>query len=203
MSDPAVSPPRTFRVALHAATGLCALLLGVLPYPAAVACGVGGVLVGWVGFPLTGLERRLRRPGEAYLGGLRTYPVAVLGLIVLLPPAEAAAAWGVLAFGDGAAAAVGERARSPSLFGHPKATWVGSSAYVVIGGAAAFGLGNAVGAIADAAGLLGAGPVPALPACVLAALAAAILDLAPLPPDDNLPAAAAAGGVLYGIRVLL
>jgi dolichol kinase len=191
------------RPTVHAATGLCALLLGVLPHPWELVAAGLGMLAGWVVLPLSPLERRLRRPGEGFLCGLRTYPLAVLGLVLLLPRTEAAAAWGVLAFGDGAAAAVGERVRSSPVFGHAKATWVGSSALVGVGAAAAFGLAHAVGALASATGLAGAGSVPVLPACVLAALAAAILDLVPLPPDDNLPAAAAAGGVLYGIRVWL
>lgn len=191
-----------FRPLLHAATGLGALALGVLPREWALVCAGLGVLAGWVVFPLTGLEERLRRPGEPFLGGLRTYPLAVLGLILWLPPTEAAAAWGILAFGDAGAAIVGTLWRAPALLGHPKATWSGSAAHLVLGGLAACALSRAVAALADATDLVAAGPVPAVHTCFLAAAVATILDLVPLPPDDNIPAAAAAGGVLYASRVL-
>lgn len=191
-----------FRPLLHAATGLGALALGILPHPWALACAGLGVLAGWVVFPLTGFDKRLRRPGEPFLAGLRTYPLAVLGLVFLLPPAEAAAAWGVLAFGDAAAAIVGTRWKTPALFGHAKATWSGSAAYLVVGGLAAWGLSRGVAALAAATDLVAAGPTPAVQACFLAAAAATIVDLVPLPPDDNVPAAAVAGGVFYASRVL-
>jgi dolichol kinase len=179
-----------FRPGLHAATGFLALLLGVLSRPLAIAAAALGVVVGWVVLPLT-LEAKLRRPGEPYLGGLRTYPLAVLGLVLLLPPAEAAAAWGVLAFGDAAAAVVGRLVPSPALLGHPKATWAGSGAYLVVGAIAAALLAAGVDALAGAGGA--GAPPPGLVRCLLAAAAAAASDLVDVPPDDNLPAAAAAG----------
>jgi dolichol kinase len=190
------------RPRLHAYTGLCALTLGVLPDPWQLVFAVGGVLIGWVVFPLTALDAKLRRPGEPFLGGLRTYPVAVLALVLLLPRTEAAAAWGVLAFGDAAAAIYGRTLGGPSLFGHAKATWAGSAAYLLVGGLAAWSLGSGVAWLASATGWVSVASAPTLAACFAAALAAAILDLVPLPPDDNLPAAAAAGGVLHLLRIL-
>ncbi len=190
------------RPRLHAYTGLCALTLGLLPDPWQWIFAIGGVLVGWVVFPLTALEAKLRRPGEPFLGGLRTYPVAVLALVLLLPRPEAAAAWGVLAFGDAAAAIYGRTLGGPSLFGHRKATWLGSGAYVLAGGAAAWSLASGVVWLAAVTGWVDVGSAPTLGACFAAALGAAILDLVPLPPDDNLPAAAAAGGVLHLLRIL-
>lgn len=196
----AAPPSSLLRPAIHAATGLVALSLGLLPHPWAIVGGAFGVLAGWVLLPLLPLERRLRRPGEPYLCGLRTYPVAVLALILWLPPAEAAAAWGILAFGDAAASIVGSRVPAPSVFGHRKATWSGSLAHVGVGALAAVGLGAGVAALGAASGLVAAGTAPDLLRCTLAALAAACLDLVPLPPDDNIPGAAAAGGVLHATR---
>jgi dolichol kinase len=198
----APAPHATLRPLLHAATGFVALSLGVLPRPFAIAGAVAGVLVGWVLLPRLRLEGRLRRPGEPFVGGLRTYPVAVLLLVLLLPPTEAAAAWGVMAFGDAAAALVGMRVPAPRLFGHPKATWSGTPAYVVVGTLAARGLAAAVGALGEASGVA-AGAVPAWTACLAAAGASALLDLVPIPPDDNLPAALAAGGTLRAWRALM
>jgi len=191
-----LTPEPLLRPVIHAGTGLCSLLLAVLPAAGALACAGLGVVAGWVVIPLT-VERRLRRPRERYLGGLRTYPLAVLGVVLLLPPAEAAAAWGILAVGDAAAAVVGTRVRSSPVLGHPKATWAGSGALVGAGTLASFALAAAVGAIARAANVVEPGPIPSLGACAAAALAAALVDLFPWRPDDNLPIAAAAAGALH------
>ncbi len=197
MSRPSAPP---FRPLLHMGVGALAPALGLLTPPLALLGAGLGVVAGWVVLPLTPLEARLRRAGEPWLCGLRTYPVAVLLLVALLPPAEAAAAWGVLAFGDSLAALVGSRVRAPALFGHPKATWAGSGAYVLGGAAGALAVSQACAALAAATGWVEAGPVPGVAACLLAALAAAGLDLLPLRPDDNLPAALGAGGVLRLLR---
>jgi dolichol kinase len=178
------------------ATGLCALALGVLPSPWHLVAAAAGVLVGWVVFPCTGLEAVLRRPGEPFPGGLRTYPLAVLGLVLFLPRAQAAAAWGVLAFGDAAAALIGTSLPSSHVLGHRKATWSGSGALLGVGAAAAWGLAAGVEALARGTGWVDPGPQPVLWVCVLAALAATLADTLPLPPDDNLPLAAAAALVL-------
>ncbi len=185
------------------ATGLVALSLGVLPDPWHLVGAGFGIVTGWIIFPLTSLERRLRRPGEPFLCGLRTYPIAVFALVLLLPRAEAAAAWGVLAFGDAAAALVGTSVAAPKVFGHPKATWSGSAAYFAVGGLAAWGLSAGVTALGAHFGWVEAGPAPIVAACFAAALAATIADLLPLPPDDNVPAAAAAGGALAIIRKMM
>lgn len=192
--------PPLLRPLIHMAVGCLALLLGVLPTPYALGGALLGVLAGWVVLPLTALEARLRRPGEAWLCGLRTYPVAVLLLVWTLPPAEAAAAWGVLAYGDALAAVVGSRVAAPAIFGHPKATWAGSAAYVLGGALAAFLLSRGCAELALFAPGVDVGPVPTALACTLAALGAAGLDLLPLPPDDNLPAALGAGGLLRLLR---
>ncbi len=180
----------------HAAVGLLALSLGLLPRPFAIAGGILGVIVGWVILPRTPWEAKLRREGEPFLCGLRTYPIAVLVLILWLAPADAAAAWGVLAFGDAAASIIGSRVAAPRLFGHPKATLSGSGAHVVVGTLAAFALGHGAEAIGDLMGWVETGSAPGMVRCLLAALGAAVLDLVPIPPDDNIPGALAAGAVL-------
>jgi dolichol kinase len=176
-----------FRPLLHASVGLVALGLGFLPRPVLLAGAALGVVAGWVVLPLTPLERRLRRPGEPFVGGLRTYPLAVAGLVAFLPPTLAGAAWAILAFGDAAASVVGRRVPSPRIVRARKATWAGSGALVLVGAVAALGVARFVEAT-------GGGAPSALPWGVgLAALAAALPDLLPLPIDDNLPIAAAAG----------
>jgi dolichol kinase len=198
-----VSAPSLARPLTHAATGLCALALGVLPRWGAVAMALAAIVHNWVVMPRTRYGRALERPGEPFLAGLRTYPVAVLGLVLLLPATEAAAAWGIMAFGDAAAALVGRCVPAPALFGHRKATWSGTPACVLVGTLAAFGLGQAVAALAAGAPWVEAGLAPSLARCAAAALAAALVDLVRIPPDDNLPCAAASGAALWGLRSLL
>ena len=184
------------RPLLHAATGLFAFLLGVLPRALDLTGAVLGVLAGWVVIPASPLEARLRRPGEPFLCGLRTYPLAVLGLVVLLPDATAAAAWCVFAFGDAAASLVGRHVKAPALFGHRKATWSGSGAFVLVGTAVGWGAGAFVAATGGSA-------APALAPVAAAAFAGALVDLVRIPPDDNVPIAATAGLVLATATGLL
>lgn len=195
------TPVSATRVWVHAATGLFALALGVLPAPWHLVAAGLGVLMGWVVFPLSGIEARLRRPGESYWGGLRTYPLAVLLLVVFLPRPHAAAAWGVLAFGDAAAGYLGSRIPAPRLFGNAKATLVGTGAYVLVGFLGAWGLSAAVVALDRSLGWAHVGAAPSPGHCALAVLAAAASDLVRIPPDDNLPAALAAGLVLGGVAL--
>lgn len=192
-----------FRPAVHAAMGLFALALGVLPRWAALAMAVAAILNNWVLLPRLAVERRLRRPGEPFLGGLRTYPVAVLLLVLLLPPAEAAAAWAVMSFGDAAAALVGRRVPAPAVFGHRKATWSGTPALLLVGALAAWGMGHAVAALAAHAPWVEPGTAPDVVRCLLAAFLATLVDLLRIPPDDNLPCAAAAGTALWALRSLV
>lgn len=182
-------PSADLRPLLHAGTGLVALLLGVLPRALDLAGAALGILAGFVVIPLSGLERRLRRPGEPWFNGLRTYPLAVALLVLLLPDATAAAAWGILAFGDAAASVVGRRVPARRVLGRRKATWSGTAALVLVGTLAGAALSAVVGATGGSA-------APPLAAVLLAAVAAAVADLLPVPPDDNLPIALAAGAVL-------
>jgi dolichol kinase len=182
-----VIPRDDLRPLVHAATGLVALATGVFPRWLNLAGAVLGVVAGWLVIPRTPLEARLRRPGEPFVGGLRTYPLAVLALVAAFPrAAPAAAAWGVLAFGDAAASLVGRRVPAPRVVPGSKATWSGTGALVAFGAAGAWALSAFVAATG------GEPPVPPL-WCLLPAVAAALVDLVRIPPDDNLPIAAAAG----------
>lgn len=182
------------RAYVHAATGLPALLLGVLPAPWHLVAAGLGVLSGLVLFPLMGWDRSLRRADEPFWGGLRTYPIAVFLLVLLLPRGQAIGAWGVLAFGDAAASWVGRRLPEPRLFGHAKASWPGTLAFLAAGwaGALALWIGGA-----RLAAETGEQVDPANPgALAWAVLAGALADLLPWPREDNLRIAAAAGSVL-------
>jgi len=85
-------------------------------------------------------KRGLERPGEARgLGsGIVLYPIAVLGLLLVFARSlhVAAAAWGLLAFGDGMATAAGKLVGGPTLPWNRAKTWSGLAAFVIFGGAA-------------------------------------------------------------------
>ena len=155
------------------------------------------MLAGWVVIPMTSLEARLRRPGEPFLGGLRTYPVAVFLLVWLLPPTLAATAWAVFAAGDGAASLVGRHVPAPRVFGHRKATWSGTPAYVVVGDARGRRRGRVRRGDGGRAGRALDDRRWRLPR------AAALVDLVRIPPDDNVPDAGAAGLVVAWAAGLL
>jgi len=79
--------------------------------------------------------------------------------------------------------------KAPAVFGHRKATWSGTPAFVVVGTLAGLGAQAFVAAT-------GGGPGVRWAFVVAAAVAAALVDLVRIPPDDNVPNAAAAGLVL-------
>jgi uncharacterized protein (TIGR00297 family) len=128
------------RKAVHIAMGGFAVLLRFL------AWWEGAVLAGAaIAFNLFALPRiagpRLYRAGEVLhrLGsGIALYPVAVLVLLFLLPERRdiVAAAWGILAFGDGMANIVGRRIAGPRIPWNHEKSLAGSLAFALCGGVA-------------------------------------------------------------------
>ena len=132
-------------------------------------------LAPWLGFDVA-----YRRPGEGRFGGLVSYPLAVLLLLLLAPLEVAAGGWIVMATVDPIAAAVGSRWPRPRVPFHRRKSMVGTVAGF---------LGGWVGASL----LLAWMNVPHAPvAGACAAAAGALAEVLPLPVDDNLPVAAAA-----------
>ena len=142
--------------------------------------------------------RRLYRPVDDARGfplGILLYPLAVLLLIVTFPTRLdiVAAAWAILAFGDGAATLVGRWARPRPLPWNREKTVAGTLAFIIIGGAAA---------VAFAAWTRPAVvPPPAwvwvVCAPLAAAIAAALVETLPVRLDDNISVPFAAGAVLW------
>ena len=105
-----MTPAPTFsedrRQILHMAMGGFALLLRDLPWwIAAIMAGCAVAFNAYV-LPRAG-GRRVFRPSDVARGfpaGILFYPISVLLLILVFPnrPDIAAAAWGIMAFGDGA-----------------------------------------------------------------------------------------------------
>lgn len=126
--------------------------------------------------------------------GMILYPSTVLLLILLFWTRleVAAAAWGILAFGDGMAALVGMALGRAKLPWNPDKSWAGSSAYVVFGtaGASVLLLWTAPGRYE---------PGFAVAVCLAAALLAAALESLPQGLDDNLGVPPVAGLFLLAL----
>jgi uncharacterized protein (TIGR00297 family) len=153
-------------------------------------------------------------------GGAILYPLSVLALILLYPHHlyVAAAAWAIMALGDGMATVIGEAARRSSLVenvqeGEPEPpwrleiaatwrrkvaatlpwnrqkTWAGSISLVVAGMAGAYLLTRWI-----------APEIPAyktLMVCAAAALLGAVVEGLPLALDDNITVPLAAGAFMF------
>jgi uncharacterized protein (TIGR00297 family) len=208
---------------VHIGSGLFALLLRVLTPWQASALAASALAFNLLALPRVG-GRRLYRPIDRVRGfplGILLYPLAVLLLTLIFPsrPDITAAAWAILAFGDGAATLVGRAAtlnaqaattakrnlsrRVPrresvaflrrNLPWNPDKSIAGTSAFIVFGG---------IGAVALAAWTRSAvTPAPRLMFTVAAALAAtivaALVETAPVRLDDNISVPAAAAAVLW------
>ena len=187
----------TQRQSVHIAMGAFALALRVLSTWQAAACALMALLVNVLLLPRW-FGDRLFRPGERGhrgLDGIVFYPLAVMVLILLFPtrPDIAAAAWGILAVGDGAATLVGRRLGGLRWPWHPTKTVVGSVTLAVAGGAAALALTWWT--------------IPALDtrpswtyvliAPFIAAGVAALVESLPVALDDNLSVPFSAAAVLW------
>jgi uncharacterized protein (TIGR00297 family) len=141
--------------------------------------------------------RRLWREAEHAAGsslGIVLYPLAVLLLILIFwrRLEVAAAAWGILAFGDGMASIAGMSFGRRKLPWNPRKSWVGSLAYVFFG------------TIAAAVLLEWTAPdryswAFALVTCGLATLVAAALESLPQGLDDNIGVPLVSALFLFGL----
>jgi uncharacterized protein (TIGR00297 family) len=125
------------RKLLHMAVGGFAFLLRFLTWPQAALMAVLAFLHNWLVLPRIGGKGLWREDehGAGYARGILIYPAAVLGLVLWFREDlwMAAAAWGVLAFGDGMASLLGQALGGPRLPWNPRKGWAGSVAFVVFG----------------------------------------------------------------------
>jgi uncharacterized protein (TIGR00297 family) len=185
----------TARQAVHMAMGGFALLLRWVPWWQAVALALAALAFNLVLLPR--VRPNLYRPGDRERGvhGIIWYPLAVLLLLVTFPRRLdiAAAAWGILAVGDGLATLVGR------AIGGRRWAW---NREKTLSGSAAFAIGGAAAGVFLAWWCRPAvAPPPALAftlaAPIVAAIAAALVETIPVRLDDNLSVAATAGAVLW------
>lgn len=178
----------TARKAFHLATAAGIPLLLLLPRPFFLLLTV-------VSIPITlllgpGFLTRFARDGEGwrrFTFAVLSFPLSLLILLIAFPrfPEAAAAAWALLAIGDGAANMVGRKIGGPALPWNGRKSVAGSGTFLVAGlPAAAFAWYAAGGSGTVAAAMaLVAGPV----------LIAALVESLPSRLGDNLPVALAAG----------
>ncbi len=190
------------RQTLHVTMASFALLLRVLTWWQAALCAVAAFLFNLLVLPRIG-GAALNRPGDRARGyplGILFYPLSVLLLILAFPRRLdiVAAAWGILAFGDGAATIVGTRFRSRPLPWNPDKSVGGSLAFAVAGALAGAGLcvwtRPAVSPLPPLAFALGAP--------VLASIAAAGVESMRIRLDDNISVPIVAAIVLGGLALV-
>lgn len=184
------------RQIVHVAMGGLALLLRYLTAWQAMILAGGAVAFNLYALPR--LAGTLYRPGETrrrFTSGIVLYPLSVLLLVVAFSDRldVVAAAWGVLAFGDGMATLVGRRVRSAPIPWNREKSIAGSVAFVAFGGAAGSFLCWWCRPIVM--------PPPYLWFSVgmpwLAAMVAAAVESIPIRLDDNVSVPASAGMVLW------
>lgn len=185
----------TRRQVLHVAMAVFALLLRYLTWEQ--AAGMAVAALAFNAFLLArvapGIIRETDRRGAR--AGVVYYPLAVLLLILVFRTRLdiVAAAWGVMAFGDGFATLAGRALGGPRVPWHPDKHLSGLAAFIVAGaiGGVALGAWVAPAVTPDPAILF------TIAAPVLAAIAAGLVETLPIRLDDNLTVPAAAGAVLW------
>ena len=182
---------------VHVGSGSFALLLRVLTWWQAVTLAALAFAFNLLVLPHIG-GRRLYRPIDEARGfalGILLYPLSVLLLILAFPsrPDIAAAAWGILALGDGSATLVGTCAGRGQLPWNREKTAAGTLAFIVCGG-----LGGVALALWTRPSVTPLPPLAfAIVAPLVAAVAAALVETVPVRLDDNISVPTTAAVVLW------
>ncbi|HUU13809.1 MAG TPA: DUF92 domain-containing protein [Terriglobia bacterium] len=125
--------------------------------------------------------------------GIILYPISVLTLILFYRNNMhiAAAAWAIMALGDGAASVAGEGLRGPLLPWNREKTWSGFCGFVIAGTVGAYALSRWVS--------------PSLPVgrvmliCAATALVGAVVESVPIRLDDNVSVPLVSGAFMFCI----
>jgi uncharacterized protein (TIGR00297 family) len=190
-----VSFSETKRQIVHVTMVGWAFLLRFLSWPQAAALAIAALLFNAFVLPRAG-GRALFRPEDVKRGlpaGILFYPLAVLLLILVFRSRLdiVAAAWAILACGDGAATLAGRRfGRTPLPWNRDK-TCEGTLAFIACGGAGAVFLCWWTQP-QDAASIWFVFAAP-----IVAAVVAALVETIPVRLDDNLSVPFAAGATLW------
>jgi uncharacterized protein (TIGR00297 family) len=179
---------------VHIGSGTFALLLRLLTWPQAALAAAGALAFNTLLLPRIG-GRSLYRDVDRQRGfpvGILLYPTSVLLLILVFRSRLdiVAAAWAILAFGDGFATLAG--GGTPLPWNRDK-TVRGTAAFVVFGAAAGIAFAWWTRAAVDPAPPLAF----AIAAPLAAAIAAAFVESLPVRLDDNISVPFAAAAVLW------
>jgi len=171
-----------------------AFLLPILTWVQAAGCAVLALLFNLFLLPRLAVDLRKSPRQDSGTGvwtGIVLYPISVLALILLYRHHLhiAAAAWAIMALGDGLASVTGEALRGRELPWNREKTWAGFGGFVVAGTAGAFVLTQWV------APTLSADKVWMVSAA--AALVGAVVESLPIKLDDNVSVPLVSGAFLF------
>jgi uncharacterized protein (TIGR00297 family) len=186
------------RKLIHIGFGVCAFLLRDLPWWGAALLALTALAFNLFVMPRVG--RAIYRPADRlrpFAQGIVFYPLAVLLLVLVFPhrPDIAAAAWGILAAGDGMSCILGRR------FGRRRIPWNREKS--ICGSLALFLFGGAAGALLA----WWCRPALSVPPSLwfsigtpfVAALVAALVETIPIRLDDNLSVPGSSAAVLWAL----
>lgn len=194
VNEPAGAPSfatnETLRQCIHIAVGFGAVALRYLPWRYAALIAAGAVVANWLLLHRL-VGRSVARHERGYDTGIVLYPAAVCALIVAFNwhIEMAAVAWVILAFGDGFATLVGRVLPLAPLPWNRVKSWGGTFAFLLFGGAGAFGIA-----------MLFDGK-PSVEAIIAAVVVAAFAESLPLGLNDNVTVPLVAGGVLAVVGI--
>jgi uncharacterized protein (TIGR00297 family) len=192
----------TRRQIIHIVMAGFALALRLLTWWQAALCALVALLFNAFVLPRvagTSLSRPVDR-SRGYVLGILLYPLAVLLLILAFPtrPDIAAASWGILACGDGAATLAGRAWGRQTLSWNPDKTFVGTLAF--------FASASTAGVLLAWWTASAVTPAPStwfiVLAPVVAAGLAALAETLPIELDDNITVPAVAGASLWGLSLI-
>lgn len=191
---PGISSKELTRQLVHASLGVVALSLRWLTMPQALLLAGVAVVHNFVLLPRVPWGRGLFRADESRFGGIVLYPVVVLALLIALPLHLAAAAWMILAIGDGASNVCGRTLGVRKLPWNRRKSWAGTVGFWVCATPAAAGALLFVSA--NPALLVSIDAQTAWAMAASAAFAGALVESLPIDLDDNVTVGAASGVTL-------
>lgn len=203
LEAPSVKRREALRKSVHVFAGLLALTLRYLDGWQALAVCAAAFMFNWQVLPrITGraLEREADRK-RGFAAGIIVYPASVAALVLIFRDRLeiAAAAWALMAFGDGAATLAGTFIGGPKLPWNRSKSWSGFIAFIAAGTASAVMLHRWVAAGHPAS------PAPELSLWTIMAAAAilgAFVESIPTGIDDNVTVPLLTGAFIYGMTLV-
>ena len=186
------------RKAVHIGSSVFALLLRWLTFWQGALGAVVAIIFNWLILPRIGGTALHREDDQkrGYALGILLYPISVLLLILFFPNRLyiVAAAWAIMAWGDGMASIFGKRFGMKKIPWNSDRSFAGSLAFFIFGGVASVLFTYFVWTNPPAPHLWYIVAVP-----LLAALLAAIVETIPSGVNDNLSVPLSAGLFLWAL----